>query len=115
MLFSCNKKCPKSSSYTTEGKLDVELNEVICQDCGDVIEGISKFAKTSMRILKDIVRKNKKPFVFECLSCNRNVKALVKDGVVVGESCESENYGCKLNISRPMKVALKEYGNNKDE
>lgn len=112
MIFACKKGCGNSTP-TTEGKLDLESNEVICTVCGLTLDSISKFTKTSMRLTKDVIKKPKKAFMFNCLTCKRDVQAEVgEDMVVVGKDCPNEKAGCKINISKCMRTVVKEYTNN---
>lgn len=112
MIFACNRGCGNSTP-TTEGKLDLETNEVVCTTCGVNLENISKFTKNSMKITKDVIVKSKKAFMFNCLSCKKEVQAeMGDDKIVVGKQCPNEKKGCKINISKCMKIVLEEYTNN---
>ncbi len=112
MIFACNKGCGNSTP-TTEGKLDLDTNEVICTECGVALNGISKFIKNSMKLTKDIIKKPKKAFMFNCLTCDKSVQAeMGEDMVVVGKECANNKKGCKINVSKCMKIVIKEYTNN---
>lgn len=111
MLLNCNRGC-KFSDGTTDGSLDLETNEVICNKCGDIISGISDFAKISMKNIKDIKRINKKKaFVFPCKTCDKNVETEVLTGRVKGKDCNSGN--CQINITDFMVKMIEE--NNKTD
>ena len=110
MLVSCNPKCKKNNGQT-DASLDTELNEVICNVCGDNLPNISEFTKLSMKSTGDIIRNNKrKAFVFPCNSCDKNVEATVEAGVVVGRHCPNNKKGCQINISEAMIHVIKEFG-----
>ena len=77
MLTEC--KC----GNPVEAKLDVETNQVICQNCGKEIDNISEFAKNTMKMNNDVV-KSKATTVpiggmqVECNHCHKNIVALLK-------------------------------------
>ncbi len=60
MLTDCQgtkeKKCPVGSNV--EAKLDLASDEVVCVECGAIIE-VSIFTKNMMRDRKDIIKKGK--------------------------------------------------------
>jgi hypothetical protein len=114
MIVACKPGCGNATP-TTEGKLNLETNEVVCTVCGITIDGISKFTKTSMRLNKDVISKPKKAFMFGCQTCDREVQAEVgEDMIVVGKECPNGKNGCKINISKCMKTVVKEYTNNEE-
>lgn len=100
MILRCNQGC-KLSDGTTDGSLNLETNEVICNTCGDPLKGISDFAKISMKNIGDIKRVNKKKaFVFPCKTCNKNVETEVAAGKVFGKGCQQST--CLINITEFM-------------
>lgn len=100
MILRCNQGC-KLSDGTTDGSLDLETNEVVCNSCGENLKGISDFAKISMKNMGDTKRKNKKKaFVFPCKTCNKKVETEVVAGKVSGKGCASG--GCLINITEFM-------------
>lgn len=106
MIVRCNPKC-KLSDGQTNGSLDLETNEVVCTECGENICGISEFTKMSMRSIGDVVRKKqKKAFVFKCLTCKKDVETAMNSGVVVGKGCQQKEGKCQINITEHMVVAL---------
>ena len=112
MIFACNKGCGNSTP-TTEGKLDLETNEVVCTTCGVNLENVTKFAKTSMKMTKDVIKKSKKAFMFPCLTCDVEVQAVMgEDKIVVGKNCPNDKKGCKINVSKCMRTVIGEYANN---
>jgi len=97
MILRCNQGC-KLSDGTTDGSLNVETNEVICNTCGDAIKGISDFAKLSMKNTGDIKRINKKKaFVFSCQTCKKSVETEIVAGKVSGKNCAEKK--CSINIT----------------
>jgi hypothetical protein len=106
MILRCNPRC-KMSDGTTDGLLDLETDKVMCSTCGDEIQGVSSFTRSSMKLNGEVIRaKSKKAFVFGCLTCNKNVEAKISKGIVVGKNCQMNEQGCKLNITKHMVVAL---------
>lgn len=115
MIIRCNPRC-KMSDGTTDGLLDLETDKVMCSTCGDEIHGVASFTKTSMKMNGEVIRaKNKKAFVFGCVTCGKNVEAKVSGGVVVGKNCQQDEKGCKLNITKHMVVALEGIENSKEK
>ena len=71
MLLDCTKK---GCMQKTEAKLDVEKNEVICAECGSVIENITPFTKKALKSAGQILRSvNKKPFQVMCPNCKETI------------------------------------------
>lgn len=104
MILRCNQGC-KYSDGTTDGSLNVDTNEVVCNNCGDTIKGISDFAKLSMKTTGDIKRSNnRKAFVFPCKTCNKKVEADVSAGKVSGKDCKKG--GCVIDITSFMVSAI---------
>ena len=108
MLVRCKPLC-KMSDGTTDASLDVESNEVVCNECGETLPHVSKYSKLSMKTNGDILRsKNKKAFVFPCETCDKNVEAAIVDSKLVGKDCSDPNSACKINITKHMVRALQE-------
>ena len=112
MIFACNKGCGNSTP-TTEGKLCLETNEVICQECGVVLEGISKFTKTSMRLVKDVIKKEQRAFSFKCETCDKHTEVCFKNSKVTGKNCSKPD-SCMINVTKAMRTAVKEYTNSEE-
>jgi len=108
MIIRCNPKCKKSDGFT-DGSLDVDTNDVICGECGDVVQTVSSYAKISMKANGDIIRtKKKKAFVFPCNTCEDDVETQFVKGILVGKECPNDQKGCKINITQHMVVAIEE-------
>jgi len=106
MLLRCNQGC-KLSDGNTEGSLDLETNNVVCNLCGDNLKNVSDFAKLSMKNIGDVKRKNnKKAFVFGCNTCNKKVETEVVSGKVCGKLCASGN--CQIDITSFMVKMIEE-------
>ncbi len=106
MILRCNPGC-KLSDGTTDGSLDLETNEAVCNTCGENLKGISSFAKISMKNIGDVKKTNKKKaFVFPCKTCNKNVEAEVTAGKVSGKGCS--HGGCLINITEFMVKMIQE-------
>ena len=77
MLIDCTTK---GCLQKTEAKLDVERNEVICEDCGNVIVNVTEYTKRTLKSVGQILRsKAKEAFLALCKNCNAN-KPLYVDG-----------------------------------
>lgn len=110
MLVRCNPKC-KESNGQTDCSLDIETNNAICNTCGDVLPDISEFSKLSMKTTGDIIRNTKsKAFTFPCNTCEKEVQAVMVNGILVGKNCPNNQSGCQINITETMATAVKEYG-----
>ena len=108
MIIRCNPKCKKSDGFT-DGSLDLDTNDVICNECGDVVNTVSSYAKISMKANGDIIRtKRRKAFVFPCNTCEDDVETQFVNGVLVGKECVNNQEGCKINVTQHMVVAIEE-------
>jgi hypothetical protein len=108
MIVRCNPKC-KSSDGFTNGSLDVDSNEVICNECGDILKSVSSYSKLSMKTTGDIIRsKHRKAFMFPCQICDLNVEAQFINGILVGKVCPNDQVGCKINVTEHMVRAMEE-------
>lgn len=108
MIVSCNQGCRKSDGFTN-GSLDVESGEVICNECGEDLSSISEYAKLAMRANGDIIRsKKKKAFMFPCNTCDIDVEAQFVSGVLVGKACPKGGTGCRINTTEHMVKAIEE-------
>jgi len=106
MIVRCNAKCRESDGFT-DGSLDTNSDDVICNNCGDVLSEVSSYAKLSMKANGDIVRhKGKKAFMFPCNTCEKPVETMVKSGLLVGRECPNDGVGCKINITEHMVSAI---------
>ena len=108
MIVRCNPKCRESDGFT-DGSLDIDSNDVICNECGEVLPDISEYSKLSMKTNGDIIRsKNRKAFMFPCLTCDNNVEAQFLNGILVGKNCSNNQEGCKINTTQHMIKAIEE-------
>ena len=107
MIVSCNKNC-RINNGTTNAKLNIDTDVVVCDVCGDDIENISDFAKNCMKFNNDIIRERSiSSFVFKCTECNKDVKTVVCDNIPKGRGCDGQ---CSINISEEMINAIREFG-----
>ena len=86
-LISCtNKGCMKSS----EAKLDVSTNQVICDECGGIIAGMTDQFKGMLKQNGQIVRsKTKQAFQTYCKNCKGNIDYSVDgDGRALCKVCK---------------------------
>ena len=103
MLINCKPGCT-GKKVTTEAHLNVDTDEVICEYCGENLE-VSSFVKTSMKQRGDVVKTdNRKPFQFDCKTCNKQVETEVVKNKLRGIGCDSE---CKFNVSNFTLYAMK--------
>lgn len=96
-----NKGCHKYQ----EPKLNVETNEALCDECGQPIKSVTKFAKTTMRSLGQIYRgaeKQKQAFAVQCKACNKHGRPKV----VNGKDLACVHCGAELELAGPFKQTL---------
>ena len=88
VLINCTTKgCLKQS----EAKLDRDTNEVICDECGNSVVGISLIMKRSLNSIGQVVRHKKaKPFQQRCTACNTNRSLCVKEDRAYCEVCNTQ-------------------------
>lgn len=107
MLVKCNPLC-KLSDGTTDASLNVDTNEAVCNQCGDIVGHVSKYSKISMKTNGDILRsRNRKAFVFQCEGCDKHVETTFQGSMLVGKGCENTE-SCKINITKHMAKAIME-------
>ena len=108
MLVKCNPLC-KLSDGTTDASLDVDRNEAMCNECGEVIAHVSTYSKLSMKTNGDILRsKNKKAFVFYCQTHDDHVETAFVESRLVGKTCPDDGKQCKIDITEHMVKAISE-------
>lgn len=106
MLLRCNPGC-KESDGTTDGGLNPETEEVMCRNCGVELQNVSAFTKRSMKSQRDFIEKSKKAFLFDCITCKKNVETHVDGNQLKGVGCR---LSCKFNVSKFMINTMKEVG-----
>lgn len=88
-FITCTSRgCHQSS----EAKLDVATNEVICEECGNVITGITEIMKKMLKSTGQIVRnKGKKAFNVFCDNCKTSVEYYIDgDGKAYCKVCKHQ-------------------------
>ncbi len=109
MLINCNPRCPGKRA-TTNGLLDLESNEVICEYCKQIIP-TSSFTKKSMEQRGEIIRVDKrKPYQFDCLTCGKLVETELSNSELKGITCQKD---CQFNVSDFTLRAMKLVQENK--
>lgn len=89
MILGCNKSCKKRDGTTT-GSLDIETDNVMCDNCGDTLSDITSYTKKVLKNLGKIIRtKNKKAFVMKCLACSESVEVKTVNGKLQGKVCST--------------------------
>jgi RNase P subunit RPR2 len=104
MLISCsNKGCLKSSTAL----LKLDTMEVICQECGKPIAGISDAMKRTLKSFGQIVRSSeKKAFMMLCRSCNANRQLLLdENGNTICKTCHNP-----IVVQASFRLAMEEAG-----
>lgn len=104
MLITCdNVGCLQMSN----AKIKVETNEVMCQECGKVINNVSEMMKRVLSSSGEIVRDNqRKAFTMGCKSCNANRQVVLdEDDNTVCSVCANA-----INVHPAMKQAILEVG-----
>jgi len=88
MLISCTTKgCLK----TSEAKLDRSSDEVICEECGNPILGITPFMKKSLQSVGQVLRsKTKEAFQALCKNCNTNRPLYLKGKKAYCKMCNTQ-------------------------
>ena len=108
MIVKCNQKCKLSDGFT-DGSLDIDTDNVMCNECGEVLVDVSPYAKLAMKANGDILRsKKKKAFVFPCNTCEQDVETQFVNGVLVGKACQNDQVGCQINVTQHMIKAVEE-------
>ncbi len=88
MLLDCTTK---GCRQKTEAKLDITSNEVICDECGNEIENITRFTKKALKDLGQILRsKSKQPFQALCKTCNSNQQLFIEEGRAYCKKCSTQ-------------------------
>lgn len=108
VLINCTTKgCLKQ----TEAKLNRETDEVICDECGNVVEGLSPMMKRSLGSMGQVLRKKKvKPFQQYCSACKTTRTLHVKGNTALCDECNTQVHvtpaflqGLKLHLERQAK------------
>lgn len=108
MLINCNNKgCMK----TTEARLNLKTNEVVCQECGGVITNVTEFTKRTLKTMGQVIKVNEKvPFMARCPKCAKDVSLYIKDDKAYCKECNSE-----VTITKAYFMGLKQYLENKEK
>jgi hypothetical protein len=104
MLINCtNKGCMKSSNAL----LDEGTLEVICQECGKPIEGVSDAMKRTLKSFGQVVRTNeRKAFTLACRNCRANREIVLnQNNDTVCKVCHKE-----ISVTAAFKMAMEATG-----
>ena len=107
-LINCTTK---GCLQTSEAKLDEATDEVICDNCGNPIEGLSVIMKRSLKQQRQVIRHKKtQPFQQNCTVCQSHQSLYVKGSEAFCEACNTQIHvtpsflqGLKLHIERQGK------------
>ena len=100
-LYCTQKGCKQRQKPT----LDVVSNEVICSQCGGVIEGITDFTKIGMKSIGQIKRNTgkKQAFALNCGACSNIAQPVLGDNdSLLCVRCGEEH----KQVSAPFKQAI---------
>jgi len=104
MLIACNNRgCLNQSSAL----LDKDTGEVVCQECGEVIKGISDFMKRTLKDAGQVIRTNvKRAYMVGCSSCKANREPVYnEDNKIVCKVCHNP-----INLTPQFFLAMEETG-----
>ena len=104
MLIVCtNRGCLKSS----DAQLNTATNEVVCVECGRVIDNISESMKRALKNFGQILRSNvKKAFMMGCAKCHANREVVLNDAnETVCKICQSP-----IKVTPAFRLAMEENG-----
>lgn len=109
MLIDCTTK---GCMQKTEAKLDKSTNQVICEACGNPIQGITSFTKKAMESVGQVLRfTNKKPFQSHCKTCNANQSLYVDEA----DRAFCKTCNTQIQITPAFLQGLKAFLAKKDE
>jgi hypothetical protein len=95
----------------SEAKLDRDTNEVICDECGNVIQGITSFMKKSLEATGQVTRSIKKQaFQTQCLTCKKSQPMYVKERKAFCSGCNTH-----VKLSEAFLEQLMIYQSQKDK
>ena len=102
MLITCTTK---GCNQQSEAKLNRETNEVICEECGNVIPNITPFTKKALASIGQVLRSQaKKPFQALCQTCKTHRELFIENGKAYCRTC-----GTQVAVSHSYLQALKLY------
>lgn len=99
MIFCDNKinetkRCGKTSAaeLKLEKGKEPEDCDVICSECGNVIENVNKFTKRNLYFAKQVFSKNRpgEAFALKCEHCDTSRRPDVKDKKLFCQVCQKE-------------------------
>lgn len=104
-LTCTNRGCMKT---TSDSLLDEATNEIICSECGKVIEGITDFTKRSMKGMGKVKKtQSKTSYAVDCPGCHRQGQPIIIKNAICCYHCKAA-----LNLSNPFIMMFKEYLKN---
>lgn len=103
MLIVCDK-----CNAQADCKMDKETGDIICTECGGVVEKVTPFIRQAMKTSKDFLETGKQAFSFVCEACSKRQPCVVtRDGQkVVCSICKTEIQ----NVSPFFKSTMKNLG-----
>lgn len=100
MLINCTTKgCLKQ----TDAKLNKDTGEVICEECGNAIIGVTPYMKKVLDSSGQTIRSVKKQaFQAMCMSCHKSQPLVIKNNNAYCKEC-----GAQVHISASFMQGLK--------
>ncbi len=100
MLIDCTTKgCLK----LTEAKLNKDTGDVICEECGNAIIGITPYMKKVLENSRQTISSVKKQaFQAMCMSCQKSQPLVIK-----GNNAHCKDCGAQVQISASFMQGLK--------
>jgi hypothetical protein len=92
---------------TSNALLNTETQDVICQECGGVVDGISDAMKRTLKSFGQVVRSNeKRAFLLACKQCRANREVVLNEnGDTVCKTCHSP-----ISVTASFKLAMETSG-----
>lgn len=102
MILCTNKGC---LSYS-EAKLNVDTNEVICDNCGKTVDNLTSIMRNALKQNGQIVRKSNKKLMLACNKCHANREIVLdQNNKTICSICHTE-----IQVYAQFKMAIKEAG-----
>lgn len=106
MIVQCdNQKC----AQLQEAQLEIETNNVICAECGNVIKSISSFAKNTLKSLGQTTRNHKstETYAIKCPSCSKTGQPKLNKEQIICAYCKKEFTALGEAFKLLLRTALK--------
>lgn len=107
LMYCDNKKCGKSQ----EPMLDKDTDEVFCSACGEIINNVTPFAKTSMRSMSQFKRtvKSQEAFAVKCDKCAKMSRPKLYQNNLICPHCGQEHTSLTATYTHAVKQYIKDH------